>query len=63
MIGLLSDRRNSIDAVYVVDENQSIEDVHHSRDKYEIKKELQEKLRNAIAALENSNIPYEVHFI
>lgn len=62
-IGLLSNRRNSIDVVYVVDENQSKEDVLHGRGKYEIKKERQEKLRNVIAALKHANIPYEVHIL
>ena len=62
-IGLQTNKSNPIDIVYVVDGSKSKEDVLHGRDKYEIKKERQEKLRNVVAALKNANIPYEVHIL
>ncbi|MDC3417446.1 universal stress protein [Aquibacillus salsiterrae] len=52
-----------IELVYVVGGEKSKEDVLHSVDKYEVKREREEKLRPIQEQLENAGLQYNSHLL
>jgi nucleotide-binding universal stress UspA family protein len=55
--------QGKIDIVYAVDGKTSKEDVLHGLDKYEVKKERQEKLLPVIEVIEEAGLEYETHVV
>ncbi len=53
----------TVDVVYVVDGETSKADVLHHVDKYEVKRERNEKIMPVKELLENSNVKHEIHFL
>lgn len=53
----------TVDIVYVVDGNTSKSDVLHGIDKYEVKKEREEKLKPVKSKITAAGIPCETHFL
>ena len=52
----------TIDIVYVIDEKKSKADVLHHVDKYDLKKERQEKIKPVLDLLVSENVEHHVHF-
>ncbi|WP_018933038.1 universal stress protein [Gracilibacillus lacisalsi] len=55
--------QGKIDIVYAVDGKTSKEDVLHGLDKYEVKKERQEKLLPVIEVIEEAGLECETHVV
>ncbi|WP_138417885.1 universal stress protein [Aquibacillus sediminis] len=53
----------TVDAVYVVDGKKSKEDVLHSVDKYEVKRERNEKIKAVKEMLEQSSVEFNTHIL
>ncbi|MRH44532.1 universal stress protein [Aquibacillus halophilus] len=53
----------TVDVVYVVDARTSKSDVLHYVDKYEVKRERQEKIKPVLTLLESSEIDYKVQIL
>ncbi|WP_018932294.1 universal stress protein [Gracilibacillus lacisalsi] len=56
-------KNGSIDIVYVVDGNTSKSDVLHGIDKYEVKKEREEKFKPIRTKIKEAGISCETHFL
>ncbi|WP_208589904.1 universal stress protein [Gracilibacillus suaedae] len=55
--------QGKIDIVYAVDGKTSKEDVLHGLDKYDVKKERQEKLQPVIEVIEEAGLECETHVV
>ncbi|WP_058308032.1 universal stress protein [Gracilibacillus massiliensis] len=55
--------QGKIDIVYAVDGKTSKEDVLHGLDKYEVKKEREQKLKPIIEVIESADLECEAHFV